>query len=51
MEANLLRLNDSKREFMVLASRHIETKLSEDVRSIRLEKQRCKQQVQLVTLV
>jgi hypothetical protein len=36
MEANMLRLNDSKTEFMVLASRHLERKLSGEVKAIRV---------------
>ena len=32
----MLRLNDSKTEFMVLSSRHIESKLSEEVKAIRV---------------
>jgi dsDNA-binding SOS-regulon protein len=36
MEANMLKLNDSKTEFMVLASRHTESKLGEEVKSIKV---------------
>ena len=35
-EANLLRLNDSKTEFVVLASNHIEIKLGDNVRLIKV---------------
>ena len=38
MKANLLWLNDSKTEFMVPTSRHIENKLGEDVRLIKVGK-------------
>ena len=36
LEANLLKLNDSKREFMVLVSRHTEPKRDEGFRSIKV---------------
>jgi dsDNA-binding SOS-regulon protein len=36
MEANMLKLNDSKTEFMVIASSHIESKLSDAIKSIKV---------------